>query len=306
MESESVMAYRLKAKESVPHGLRRIVREELKDAIRQLSKNSNRDEAIHEARKSIKKVRAALKLVRRELGSTYHQENSRLRDAAHMLSVLRDAGAMITTFDAVRDHDKKHAKGRSEKNMRRILVTRKAQVEREHNLEQLLPRVSESVADARDLSSGWPPRRGGFTAMEKDFEKTFRDGRKAMAKLQKDRRPELFHELRKRVKDHWYHVRLLENLWDEMMIGYEKTLKDLESRLGDDHNLVLLHDLVAAEPERYGKPSDIRSLYDKIASYQKEVRREALDLAKRIYSERPRKLVKRFRALWTVWHKSHS
>ena len=60
---------------------------------------NDRDEAIHEARKSIKKVRALLRLVSAELGGTYPRENARLRDIARRLSEFRDAFAIIETFD---------------------------------------------------------------------------------------------------------------------------------------------------------------------------------------------------------------
>jgi hypothetical protein len=49
------MAYHLTRSESVPEGLRRIASEELDSAASQLSKahGQRRDEAIHEARKSV-------------------------------------------------------------------------------------------------------------------------------------------------------------------------------------------------------------------------------------------------------------
>src|SRR6266567_8833517 len=70
------MAYRLERDESVPQALRRIAREQLASAADELGKRgSKRAEGIHEARKSIKKVRAVLRLVRQELGNTYRKEN---------------------------------------------------------------------------------------------------------------------------------------------------------------------------------------------------------------------------------------
>ena len=81
------MAYHLKRSESVAEGIRRIAREEIESAADQLSKgHRDRDEAIHEARKSIKKVRAVLRLVHPELGDTYYQESSYLRDVGRKLS----------------------------------------------------------------------------------------------------------------------------------------------------------------------------------------------------------------------------
>src|SRR5271165_4675242 len=95
------MAYRLKRDESVIRGLKRVVREEIESAGTQLSgdRKTSRDECIHEARKSIKKVRALMRLVSPELSDTYARENARLRDIARRLSEFRDAFAIIATFD---------------------------------------------------------------------------------------------------------------------------------------------------------------------------------------------------------------
>src|SRR6266516_4753445 len=97
------MPYRLKTSESVPDGIRRTVTEEIESATQQLSRNhgKNRDEAIHEARKSVKKIRGALRLVQPDLGATYRKENRTLRDLGRKLSQFRDAAAIIETFDSV-------------------------------------------------------------------------------------------------------------------------------------------------------------------------------------------------------------
>src|SRR5579872_1518663 len=70
------MAYHLKAGETIPEGIKRIASEELEAAADLLSRTNprNRDHAIHEARKNIKKTRAVLKLVRRELDAIYKKE----------------------------------------------------------------------------------------------------------------------------------------------------------------------------------------------------------------------------------------
>ncbi len=53
------MASRLKADESVAQGIRRVARHQIHSALERLSGKTvtNRDETIHEVRKSIKKVR---------------------------------------------------------------------------------------------------------------------------------------------------------------------------------------------------------------------------------------------------------
>jgi hypothetical protein len=62
------------------------------------------DEAIHEARKALKKARAALRLLQDGMSkTTYQLENSRLRDAGRFLSPFRDAKSLIAAFDSLRD-----------------------------------------------------------------------------------------------------------------------------------------------------------------------------------------------------------
>ena len=58
------------------------------------------------------------------------------------------------------------------------------------------------------------------------------------------------HDWRKRVKDHWYHVRLLAGLWPDVMTSFEWTLKDLETKLGDHHNLEVLKERIQARTTR--------------------------------------------------------
>ena len=67
------MAYRFRHGESVPDAIRRVAREELRSAVRSLTGRGakNRDEAVHEARKSVKKLRALLRLVQSELDESY-------------------------------------------------------------------------------------------------------------------------------------------------------------------------------------------------------------------------------------------
>jgi CHAD domain-containing protein len=95
------MAYEFKRDEPVANGVRRIVREELSSAAEnvKVKKVRERDLAIHELRKGVKRVRALLKLLRPVLGDTYPAEAQAWRGLGQRLSALRDAGAIIGAFD---------------------------------------------------------------------------------------------------------------------------------------------------------------------------------------------------------------
>src|ERR1700730_6292152 len=118
------MAYRLKSKESVPEGINRVVKEELEAGSHQLNGKSraNRDEAVHEARKSVKKIRAVLRLMRPELDGTYDAQTRRLRAVGRKLSEFRDAGAIVETFDNLKKKYRSDLKKHSLDSIRRRLV----------------------------------------------------------------------------------------------------------------------------------------------------------------------------------------
>ena len=76
------MPYRLTHGERVAQGIRRIAAEEIDSAIAHLraEDESLRDEGIHEARKSIKKLRGIVRLLMPGLGEAGSRDNIALRN----------------------------------------------------------------------------------------------------------------------------------------------------------------------------------------------------------------------------------
>ena len=295
------MAYRFQHGEPVPEAIRRIAREQLEGAVESLAGKGKRDEAIHDARKRVKKTRALLKLVKPELGDAYATENTRLRDAGRGLSEFRDAAAIIGTFDDLREKYGKDLSGHRLDSVRRGLLLHKTRAERQANIQEALHEISFSLEQCAKRTAKWPLGTDGFDALAPGLQDTFRRGAKAMAYAKKHARPEHFHEWRKRVKDHWYHVRLLEDLWSDVMSGYEKSLKELEDWLGSDHNLTVLLGRVTAEPEFFGSAQDIDLLVRVIARYEKDLHGRALRLGAKVYLEPPGAFRRRMGGLWKSW-----
>src|SRR5262245_12367688 len=100
------MSEQLSDTESGTRGVRRIVRKQLSKAVQALEERQPlSDEAVHTARKQMKKVRAGLRLLREAFGSrAYERENTCIRDAARPLTTARDAGVLVDTLDKLADH----------------------------------------------------------------------------------------------------------------------------------------------------------------------------------------------------------
>ncbi len=85
------------------------------------------------------------------------------------------------------------------------------------------------------------------------------------------------------------------------MQAHEASLKNLETWLGDDHNLVVLCDKLHKEPEKYGDAKDIQLFLTLAGTYQKELRENAISLGQRVYEEKPRQFTQNLSKLWDAW-----
>jgi len=294
------VAYCLQPGESVREGLRRIAREELSAAaggLRQATTRT-RDDAIHEARKSVKKVRAILRLMRGELGGTYQIENRRLRDVAQRLSVYRDGTVMIETLDQLGGHHQDDRSARALAAIRRGLAENQRRQQRGPRMTGAMRRAADALLAASARVGRWRLVMDGPVALAPGMETAYRRGRAGLAAARRHAQPEYCHEWRKRVKDHWYHLRLLENRWNAATRARERSLKELERWLGEHHNLEVLSARLAAEASADRKPKEVNVCRDLIVALQCELRRKALALGQRLYNEPPELFRKHLAQLW--------
>jgi CHAD domain-containing protein len=284
------MSYRLQTDESLPAGMTRIVYEQLDQAIGALS-HAEQDvhESIHETRKSLKKVRAVLRLMRGELGKMYKTENTRFRDAGRKLSDLRDAEARIETLDQMRDVFGDALKPERFGALRADLVRHRETTFGSVDVDQRIAEALEMIRVGRNQVETWPLKRSSFKAIRPGLTRIYRQGRDAFALAYAEPTVEHFHDWRKRVKDHWYHVRLLRNIWPDVMKSYEDELDHLGDLLGDDHDLAIFRETLLTEENNVNGGDATHALQGLIAQRQTELRTEAATLGRRIFAERPNK-----------------
>ena len=100
------MPYEFQQDEPVPEGIKRVVAEEIEQALQQLKNASDdRAKAVHNTRKGLKKVRSVLRLVRKDLGNkVYAAENRCFGDVSRSLSDVRDADVLLEAFDNLTEH----------------------------------------------------------------------------------------------------------------------------------------------------------------------------------------------------------
>jgi len=287
------MSYQLARDESIAAGLRRIVAEEVHSASAQLSPRNqeNRDEGIHEARKSVKRLRGIVRLMMPGMGERGKRENIALRDTGRLLSEFRDAAAIIETLDDLAKNYADDPAAPDLATVRAGLVERLNAAGAKSDVADASRQVLRDLRNFKRRANTWLKGEDDFAMLALGLRASYRRGRKALARAGKEKTPVNYHELRKRVKEHWYQVRLLESLGGEIS-DREKSLKDMQEWLGEDHNLVLLLELVAQEA------TGVRRL---IGKYQDKLRADAMSQGERLYESRPGIFMRRMERLWDAW-----
>jgi CHAD domain-containing protein len=300
--------YRLKDGETVPDGIARIAYGRIDHAIDELrGKNkSSREEAVHEARKDLKKLRSLLRLVRGEIGDeVYRRENEGFREAGRRLSGVRDADVMIETLESLAEHRPKDMNAETVGGLRQALSEHRAALEGNgRGRKQARNEVVQALRESRERVEEWPLETDGFDALEDGLGRAYRRGRRAYHAVLEDPSTENLHEWRKRVKDLWYHHTLLQCSWPELMDPAADQVHELSDLLGDDHDLAVLCEWAQAHPAAAGGMPGLEAFNEAARRRRTELQREALVLGERLYGERPRAFLRRLRSYWHAWREA--
>jgi len=299
------MAYRLEQEESVREGIHRIAEEELDSALAQLRDGlaENPVTAVHEARKSLKKERALLRLVRGSIPKrVFPEENVRLRDAGRRLSSLRDTQVAAHTVDGLADRFAAQLSQAAFKRVRDAVGADLPAAEGDEPMEAVAAATAIDVEQAREALDRWAGRADGWEALEPGLARSYGDGRDAFALARRDPTDEHLHEWRKRAKDLWYHQRVLRPLWSGMMDAQADELDELSHLLGDDQDLANLAATLRSDESVSGRlPTALDPFLELIARRRQELLEGALVLGSRVYAERPTAYVRRHRAYARAW-----
>jgi CHAD domain-containing protein len=273
----------------------------LRDAVRaMLAKAANLgsgdgDRSVHSSRRQMKRIRAALRLLRAALGdSSYRAFNREVRDAARPLTSLRDAAVLLRSLELLpRPNDVKGCKAyahqarrllRAELASNRRKLTSGALRKSAARLHAIDQRMETLPAKARDLKSA---RRG--------MKKTYRQGRAAFSAALRRPTPDTLHEWRKQVKYLSNQASLVRSLFGAKLKKIRRRARELEMLLGLDHDLVLLE---VKLDELHGKrllgPDDaVRGVFKgRINRRREELQAASYGLGKRIYRRSPGKFVR--------------
>jgi CHAD domain-containing protein len=293
------MAYRLEIDEAVSAGLRRSAAEQSDRALRELREHVNTDpeDAIHSARKAIKKERSLLRLARGSMSpGARRQENRALRTAARGLSQSRDAEALLGTIDDLAERYAGQLPVHEFDSVRGSLQRRRDAERVDLAGREAIDRAIAELAAVRDRTDRWAFGAEDWDAVRHGLRRSYRDGRRAWHRARDSGSTEDWHGWRKRAKDLWYEQRLLAATGGPAVAGLAKDAHHLADLLGDDHDLAVLRSaLRSGQIELAG---DLEGLLGLIDHRREQLQSQALALGARIYADRPTVYSSRIRTMW--------
>jgi CHAD domain-containing protein len=285
---------------------RKVARRQLRHAIKTLDERpQGLDQAIHEARKRLKRVRSLYRLVSSEMPKFSARENARLRGIAKSLSNLRDAAALVETatylHDRARDTDEAEALGR----IVGVLGARRDQIAAAQSDPQAMAAdtvcaLKKAIAALDDISLKGGHRRHG-RIVARGWDDAIRKARKALAACEGHVSTEAFHTLRKRAQDYRAYHTLLNPLWPAAMVAKYNAATGLIDLLGRVNDLELLCDLVETEHHHFDNADDLAHLLYAIIFHQQQDRHAAIDRAEEIFGKDADHEATRIELLWIAF-----
>lgn len=279
------------AGEPVEAAFRSIALSQLDEALGDLdSGESGGRSVVHEARRRCKKIRGLLRLVRPAF-PRFQEENAAIRDAARLLSHLRDAEVLQHTVAEL---------GKWKESAILEAIAERLGETGPGSVGDKIGEFRQRLAEIRERAAQWSLTGDGPDALIPGLRLIYRSARRRLAKAKRSGVAVDFHEWRKANKYHGFHVDLLKKIAPDVLKGDLDTLDELSLLLGTHHDLMVLTDAVDRSPARFGDDTDIGILRDAIAERRAEVEKAAFELGRQIFAERPRAVARRFKRYWAT------
>ncbi len=283
------MSYQLRKGEALGDDLRRICRKQIEGAIAVATgERRTSDTPVHQMRKHLKKARAALRLVRKEIGAgLFRDQDHCLRDVGRLTSEIRDAEVRLQTVRELQGITQRRGRGRGAyPKLEGMLML---------ELENFMAAFAEWQTQAVPVLErthvnveSWPLDNFGCRQLRRAVQRTYKNARKALASAEAAPNAENFHRFRTGAKRLWYELRILRPINPVVLRNLSDDLRGLGNLLGRAHDLSFLGDRLRSEDQKTEWEREGHKLLAVIEVSQGDLQRGAAELAEHFFAERPR------------------
>ena len=302
------MNFRLYAQEPVAKGLLRIFRGEL-DTAKTCAADDGRltDKEIHNARKSVKRARATLRLLRPALpDESFSKTNLALRDAGRPFTRVRDAKVLLDALDDLREHFGDAVDNVSTEALEHALQSQRIRARRElTSASTPASQVLEAVRAIELQARRWKFSRDDWSLLRRGLNRIYRKARTAYATVCEARSDERLHEWRKQVKHLLHTLQILTPIRPGRIGELADQAEKLAEYLGDDHDLAILRkqldSQIFADDDDEDAHEQLEALIDK---RRRDLQDRAFAVGGRLFATKPKRLIKRVKRYWRAWQES--
>ena len=273
------MGYHIEKGESLATAFGRIAAEEIDLAMAQ-SRRLHRGEAVHNARKALKRLRALLRSLRVAFPKKlFRAENRHIAATCRRISPLRDVHVQLRTLGKLKaaaspagDHIRRQLLRQQSSFIRRIPALRKT--------------VRALLEVSRQSLASWPLRKATAEDLASGLKRIYKQGREAFKTARKSPTPGHLHAWRKKTKSLGYGLEMIKNLGSGELSKMIRCSDILTVALGDDQDLFMV--LRALDKEHRSNPaSDFNRLANRISLKRAKRQKRAFKLGEKVYGEKP-------------------
>ena len=269
--------------------------------------NQNIEESVHNIRRTIKKIRALLLLIRDEIGySSYLRESGFYRDIGRQLSECRNLDVFCKV---AMDLDQQFILDLKYSCLQHLIPKIKNQ--KEASLNQLVrpggffSEINQKLAIARSNIENARIQGDSFVVLMKGLKNSYKKSRKALAVCLDDPTKNNAHKLRKALKSMWYQIRIFKPVYPLICKAYAKSLRSTTETLGELNDYAefrtYLGNSIARGLNRNNR-AILNVMLDDLQNHKLDAALPEIQLA---LTETPSQFIKRMGGYWNVVHNNH-
>ncbi len=288
------MSVKLDEEEPLGSGLKRVLLGEIVGARRVLetTTDANRSEAVHNARRALKRARSVLKVFEPVIGKDYDRRHAALGTIADCLAGARDADVVLARARWLGRHIEPEGAEAISKLIAELELKATTAHQEATDFAAVIASLRASEADAASLS----PDIDGARLLTEAFETLYRRGRNDWKACRDGADEETFHAWRRRVKHRWHLTQLVLDQTPATSKAICRDLERLGDILGEERDLGLLHALLDEEPALAGGKRALHLIDHVVARRRNKLKRRAVELGEELYGLKTRRVLQKFHA----------
>jgi CHAD domain-containing protein len=291
------MAFRIENHESLPQGLAGAIAEQCMAARGHLARQgADLHAGIHDARRAIRRARAAQALLRPMLDRDgWTRVSADLREAGGALSPLRDAQSMI---EAIEEHLEDAGVVLDARARRGLLAALRRR--RDRIVGAGAAAIAQADVALARAAGAAAADAAAFDADAMTAGLAFGRARLARAMREVERAPDdadALHRLRQRARAHWLQLELFVPAWPAVLGAFAGEAKKLSQLLGTERDLQLLDAWLGRRRSVLPGSRSLASVRADITRLREDLKAHAMQIAMRLCSRPARRFGRHLAAL---------